>query len=138
MVIATQQVGRGRLAVVAQVCPRCGSADVRRLSLIHQAGLSVGDESSPARALSRHAAPPTRKRAGVWVVLLVTSLVMEAATFAMGGPGAIAIAGVALAASVFAVQAASYNATTYPRLLALWERSFMCDRCGELFSGAQD
>jgi hypothetical protein len=70
----------------------------------------------------------------MWTFLLVTSLVVELATFATGGPGALVIAGVAMAAAVFSVRAASYNADTFPKLLELWERSFMCGRCGEVFS----
>jgi len=129
-------VVRGTLAVTAESCPRCGSAEVRRLALIHQAGLptTAGDGPQSLIALSRHAAPPVRKRAGTWVLLLVTSLVMEVATFRSGGAGAVAIAGVALVAVIFAVRATSYNANTYPKLLELWERSFMCGRCGEVFS----
>lgn len=136
MHVETQFVSRGLPAVVAQVCPRCGSAEVRRLSVIHQTGLNArGDDGEPRHgALWKHAAPPVRKRAGMWTLLLVTSLVMEVATFATGGAGALAVAGVAIAAAVFSVRAASYNADAYPRLLELWQRSFLCDRCGEVFS----
>ena len=87
----------------------CGSAEVRRLSVIHQTGLNArGDDGERSQnALWKHAAPPVRKRTGMWTLLLVTSLVMEVATFATGGTGALAIAGVAIAAAVFSVRAAS-------------------------------
>ena len=136
MHVEAQFFSRGSPAVVAQSCPRCGSADVRRLLVIHQTGLNArGDDGEGSQsALWKHAAPPVRKRAGMWVLLLVTALVMEVATFATGGAGALAIAGVAIAAAVFSVRAASYNADSYPKLLELWERSFMCGRCGEVFS----
>jgi predicted RNA-binding Zn-ribbon protein involved in translation (DUF1610 family) len=129
-------VVRGPLTMTAESCPRCGSAEIHRLALIHQAGLptTARDGLRALTALSRHAAPPVRKRAGMWTLLLVTSLVMEVATFTSGGAGAAAIAGVALTAAIFAVRATSYNANTYPKLLELWERSFMCGRCGEVFS----
>ncbi|HUQ82291.1 MAG TPA: hypothetical protein VM076_14160 [Gemmatimonadaceae bacterium] len=109
---------------------------MRQLSAIHQGGLATGaDDAARSRsALAKHAAPPVRKRAGMWTLLLVTALLMEVATFTTGGPGAVAVAGVAITAAVFSVWATSYNANTYPKLLELWERSFMCDRCGEVFS----
>ena len=34
----------------------------------------------------------------------------------------------------FALQAKAYNGLKFPELHQRWERSFMCNRCGEVFT----
>ena len=63
----------------SDTCPRCGSAEVRRLSLIHQAGLpaSTTNGAAPAQsALVKSAAPPALKRWLPWAVLTVAAFVV--------------------------------------------------------------
>ena len=45
-------------------------------------------------------------------------------------------AGLAALAGRMSLKAKAYNAMTFPDLYARWERSFMCNRCGETFVGA--
>ena len=70
--LQTQSFADGSQAAFHHACPKCGSAEVRRLSLIYQAGLStIGTRQEMARAarrrtLSKHAAPPVKKNAVSW------------------------------------------------------------------------
>jgi hypothetical protein len=117
-------------------CPRCGSPDVRQLSLIHVTGLPTAARNGRVAqsALSRSAAPPVKKHAVLWSLLSVVAAVVATTTFAVGGSGPVVVAAVAVLAAAFAVRAARYNAKVYPELRRLWERSFMCTRCGDVFS----
>jgi hypothetical protein len=113
---------------------------VRELSLIHHAGMSTmaPDGSRIQTALSKHAAPPARKHAVSWALLALVSLLILLATMATGGAGLLLLAPMTAVAAGCAVWAARYNAIVFPRLLALWERSFMCGRCGEVFELGSD
>ena len=122
-------------AVTESTCPRCGSAEVRRLSLVHQVGLTAtaaGDQGKSA--LSRYAAPPTRKSVLPWVIVALVAIALAVASFAAARPGTLLMAAVAMFGIGFTARAARYNAKTYPDLQKLWTHSFMCARCGEIFS----
>jgi hypothetical protein len=140
-------------------CPKCTSQEVRKLSLIHNEGLSIintqsqtvafgggafGGVGSTAAAgtstvgrqqtaLSKQAAPPAKKHWILWATLAGFF-----ALFTMGGltrPSfgtlfTLIIAGLGVR---FALQARKYNAEIHPSLQQQWERSFMCNRCGEVF-----
>ena len=117
-------------------CPRCGSIDVRRLSLIHQIGLTSGPEpkGSTQRTLSRYAAPPKPKPAVMWTLLALASITIAVTTRTPAGSRAWVVGAVGAIAMLFAVRAAHFNTRVYPNLRQLWEHSYMCARCGEVFA----
>jgi predicted lysophospholipase L1 biosynthesis ABC-type transport system permease subunit len=123
--------------LVPSACPRCGSAEIRRLSLIHAAGLPTNEDLKPQHeaVLSKQAAPPTRKPAVIWagaILIFVTAAILARAV--SGAVMTAALLDVAVAIG-FAVRAATYNTLVYPRLYEQWERSSRCDRCGNVFVG---
>jgi hypothetical protein len=110
---------------------------VQRLSLIHQLGLEAAnhDDRQEPSLLARYAAPPAQKHAILWTLLAIAATAVALAAYATGRPGTVVVVGtVALLATVFAWRAAHYNASVYPDLHELWVHSFMCSRCGEIFS----
>lgn len=119
-------------------CPRCGSAEVRRLSLIHQAGWATPTARNGKQiqsALSKYAAPPSRKHAFLWALLSITATLMMVVSLTTRPGVATVLLGVVTAlAAGFAVRAGYYNARVYPKLSVLYARSFMCARCGEISS----
>jgi hypothetical protein len=117
-------------------CPRCRSADVRRLSLIHRLGSSPS-HAGPATvmsALSHYAAPPRKKPAAQWTLLALVSIGTLVVALASARHGTTILALIAGLVATLAGRAAHYNARVYPRLHELWARSFMCARCGEVFA----
>ena len=119
-----------------QSCPRCGSAEVRRLSLIHATGLPTTARNGrhAQTALSRHAAPPTKRHAALWSSLAVVSMAVLSANLDTAATGTAVIGVVTVVSAIFALRATRYNARVYPELRQLWDRSFMCARCGGVFS----
>ena len=118
-------------------CPRCGSAEVRRLSLIYQAGLSVSMENGAAHAqsaLSKSAAPPALKPWLAWAVLTIAAFGTVILSLRGDTPAGLIPLGVAVFAIVKWVRAMWHNQVVYPELHTLWQRSSMCSRCGEVFS----
>ena len=118
-------------------CPRCGSAEIRRLSLIHQAGLPASMKNGAAHvqsALSKSAAPPVLKPWLSWAVLTIAAFAVVIVSLRGDGPSGLIPLGVAVLAMVKWLRAVWYNQVVYPRLHALWEKSSMCGRCGEVFS----
>jgi hypothetical protein len=105
--------------------------------LIYEAGLLRSTEGKPPHetALSKQAAPPTKKPAVMWAaaaavfaILAVLSLSSSAVMTAMAfGSVAVAIG--------FATRAMTYNSLVFPRLYEQWAHSFMCARCGRVFVG---
>jgi hypothetical protein len=121
--------------LVEHACPRCGSAEIRKLSLIHQTGLPENAERKPAHeaALSKQAAPPTKKPAAMWVVGCAVFVIVAVAML-WSSRAMTAMAFLCLAVAIgFAVRAMTYNSLVLPRLHDQWERSFMCNRCGSVF-----
>ena len=123
--------------LVATACPRCGSAEIRRLSLIHAAGLPTNTDRKPQHeaVLSKQAAPPMRKPTVVWVgAALALALVAIMTRSISTAVTTTELLGVAAAIGV-AARAVTYNGMVYPRLYEQWERSSMCNRCGNVFVG---
>jgi hypothetical protein len=121
----------------SDACPRCGSAEVRRLSLIHQVGLPVSMKNGAAReqsALSRSAAPPAVKPWLSWAVLTIAAFVVVVVSLRGETPVGLIPLGVAVLAMFRWLRAVWYNKVIYPELHSLWEKSAMCGRCGEVFS----
>ena len=84
--------------------------------------------------LSRITAPPRKQHAVLWALLAAGSAIVVVMASATGGVGTVVVSAVGLLAAVFAVRAARYNATEYPKLHQLWEQSHMCTRCGDVFT----
>ena len=123
--------------LVASACPKCGSTEIRRLSLIHAAGMPTNTERKPHHeaVLSKQAAPPARRPVLVWTVAGIVLAMMAIVTRTISTPVTTAeLIGVAVAVGA-AVQAITYNRLVYPRLAEQWERSSMCTRCGSVFVG---
>jgi len=126
--------------LVRDACPRCGSAEIRKLSLIYQTGLPANAERKAAHeaALSKQAAPPTKKPAMMWVIA-ASAFVIVAVAMLWSSRAMTAMAFLCLAVAIgFAVRAMTYNSMVLPRLRAQWERSFMCNRCGNVFELGSD
>ena len=139
-------------------CTKCGSAEVRRLSLIYNEGLAIINTTSNTSgaafggggasfgsastrttgtqqtALSKQAAPPRKKHTILWGMLagilgLVTLSGLSDFSFSV-----IVFAALAVLAGRMSLKAKEYNMTKFPELYATWERSFMCNRCGQMFA----
>jgi hypothetical protein len=106
-------------------CPKCTSTDIRKLALVFADRRTSG--------LLRQAAPPPRRR---WVAWSAVAGVFALATVASIGRPALALVAAALAtaATVLAIRGRKHNAEVHPSLVARWEQSFMCNRCGEVFA----
>ena len=141
-------------------CTKCGSAEVRRLSLIYSEGLAIINTNSQTSgaafggggasfgsasthtsgtqqtALSKQAAPPRKKHTILWGILAGFLGVMALSGLSDFSVSVLVFAGLAALAGRMSLKAKAYNAMTFPDLYARWERSFMCNRCGETFVGA--
>lgn len=85
--------------------------------------------------LSKQAAPPERKLALVWAVAVLVLALMAIVTRSISTAVTTAeLIGVAVAVGA-AAWAMTYNSLVYPRLFEQWERSSMCNRCGNVFVG---
>ena len=121
--------------LVANACPRCGSAEIRRLSLIYQTGLPTNSDRRPQHelALSKQAAPPTKKPAAMWAMAAAVFLVVALATLWSSRVMTTMAFGSLAVAIGFAARAVTYNSMVFPRLHEQWEHSSMCNRCGTVF-----
>jgi|GEM_PF-446527 len=135
---------------VALCCPQCGSDNVRRLALIYREGLTqvslatggagagwggaggmaAGTTGRQQTMASIGAAPPAPTGMALALAIGVLGVMLAVAGGTMG-----AVVGlVLLVVSGVAVHGAwTRNHEEYPRLLAAWEKTFMCQRCGERF-----
>jgi len=112
------------------VCTHCGSDDVRKLSVVHTAGL-----------LSKSTEPPVERKLSLKPFkygLFVASVAVAIANFTH--PRTVLLFGWMLAAMVSAVMAyleneenVEFNESEYPDLKKQWNRSVMCLRCGRVF-----
>jgi hypothetical protein len=105
------------------------------LSLIHEAGLPTNTERKPPHetALSKQAAPPTKKPAVMWAAASAIFAIVAVLSLSRSPLfTTVAFASVAVAIG-FAARAMTYNSMVFPRLHEQWERSFMCNRCGSVF-----
>lgn len=122
--------------LVTHTCPRCGSQEIRTLSSIHETALpatSTGRQPAHAMALSRQAAPPTRKPTLLWVGAAMVFAIVAFSTLSRSLAMATLAFSSAAVAIGFAARAMTYNRMVFPRLHEQWERSCMCNRCGTVF-----
>jgi len=139
-------------------CTKCGAAEVRRLSLIYQEGLSTINTQSQTMgssfggggaafgsasthttgrqqtALSKQASPPAKKHTILWSISAGMFGFFSLAGLAHPGVGTLVTIAITAASVRFALQAKAFNALKFPELHQRWERSFMCNRCGEVFT----
>jgi len=139
-------------------CPKCASSEVRKLSLVYNEGLStINSQSFSAgsmagsgggmgwgtastatvgrqqSALSKQAAPPPRKAWLFWGFVAGLFGLMGVSSLAHPGISTLVCLGIAAWSVRQFLSARAYNATVHPDLLQRWERSFLCNRCGEMF-----
>jgi hypothetical protein len=139
-------------------CPTCNSDATQRLSVIFEHGISDINTSSNTSgiglgrgglglglaktktrgtaqtAMSLKASPPPKKRllkplGYIFLVYFVLSLFLGHNQVLAGLAGTLWIAG-SVAWIVFAV---NYNSKTWPPLKAIWDDSFLCNRCNHMF-----
>jgi hypothetical protein len=110
---------------MALSCPKCASIEVQRLSQVYE---------SDRAALAKVAAPPARKQWILWAALAALCVVPFLLHLREPGPVTVITTGLAGLWTGFALNAWSYNARLRPALLERWQQSFMCSRCGEVFS----
>jgi len=139
-------------------CPSCSSGETQKLSLVYEQGLSNINTKSATGGIglsggglglasvsttttgvtqtvaSQRSAPPSKKRYFkplltiliVWV--LVTLFVMPGnflgKVFELLWMGA---------SAAWVVYAFKYNSTVWPGLQATWDRTFVCNRCSNIF-----
>ena len=139
-------------------CPKCSTTEVRKLSLIYNEGLSIintvshgtgaavgsgggmafGSHSSHTTGrqqtgLSKQAAPPEKKHWILWSSCAVVCGFIALSGLSHPGFGTLVAIGLAVLSVRFALKGKEYNAQVLPGLLQQWDRSFMCNRCGEKF-----
>jgi ribosomal protein S27AE len=134
--------------VPGATCPKCGSSDGRRLSLIYEAAVSPPDGALSEQAsahgagarrvptpphLSKQAAPPSRKHDALWSVAALAAMIISVGT-AQNPDARTAIASAIVAGAIyFAIRSRRFNRDVFPRLHTQWERSVMCPRCGTVY-----
>jgi hypothetical protein len=142
--------------VTAVECPNCHSSDVRRVSLIHAAGVyesrgrvrgwlaGVADgllfgsyKGTNQSRLSKLVRPPTKfpyaTPAILWLVgffPLIAFVGRGKLSFVMG---LVSVAYVLLLPALV-VSAFVYNLFVYPKKYRAWDGAFMCQRCGTLIN----
>jgi len=135
-------------------CKQCGSAEVRRLSLIYEEGLSHSATQSQTAfggasfgstastfstgtsqtALSRKAAPPTKRHTVLLAMLAGFLGFCTLAGLANFSFWALVFGGLTYLVVMKTLKAKAYNAVAFPEEHARWQRSFMCNRCGGIFA----
>jgi DNA-directed RNA polymerase subunit RPC12/RpoP len=131
-------------------CPRCGSGDVRTFPVIWEDGtsrMSVGSAGYVAGGIavartggtsqtlaSTSAAPPEEKSNSLVVTFLVIGLLVAFGSFS-GGNIALGVVGVfvAIVTGLIARENDQYNSNVFPALVQQWERTYRCNRCGNVF-----
>ena len=98
--------------------------EVQKLSLVHGSGQS---------ALSRVAAPPSKKHWWLWSAAAASCAFPALANLRQPGLGTVIMIGCATLSIAFAFNAWTYNARIHPALLERWQQSYMCNRCGQMF-----
>ena len=136
-------------------CPTCHSDNVQKLSLVYEqgtqnirttgrttgggvglgrGGLMVGGGGGTTRTkgksqsiAAQKAAPPDKKKIALPVLLIVAGVLLFSYSTMLG----VAV----LAAGGFLLwKFSQYNSQTYPPLYAQWEKSWLCNKCGSLFT----
>jgi hypothetical protein len=83
--------------------------------------------------LSKQASPPGKKAWLLWSAVAVICGFLALGSLAHPGVGLLFYVGITALAVRFALKGRAYNSEVYPELYQKWERSFMCNRCGEMF-----
>lgn len=126
------------------VCPKCGSDNIQRCSVIYQQGTvghsytsrsgdySVETSGTESTALAQSVAPPPKKSTN-WGWMVITGF-FTVASFLDGYP----ILGVILALATIVLfqdskESSEYNDKQWPRDYEAWESSYLCHRCGNYF-----
>jgi hypothetical protein len=139
-------------------CPRCQSSAVQRFAMLYKAGTTNSSSVTTATAVSTsdggyvqgsaststesmtklaaETAPPPRKNVTSPFVWAVISGVGLFSTFGMPGNWRIIWLVVLLVSAPLAFTRKRYNRDVLPPLMAKWDRSFLCTRCGESFEVA--
>jgi len=140
-------------------CTTCSSGEIQRLSMVYEGGTSkvdtttrgsssgigfaggrvgVGSSVNSSRTrgtqmteLAKKAAPPSKKLAFMWIGIgLVAAIVV--ALFA-GGFGIMTLL-ILGGSGYLAWLGFQHNANVYPGLKDAWTKSWLCHRCGAIFS----
>lgn len=140
-------------------CPQCGSDNVQSFQILNAQGTSVintttrssgigiiggsvgvaGGSSTTSgvqqTAIGQMTAPPvTKKYMLKGLITLVFAGIAVSAPFSGGGFGGFIIC-LAIAAifGYFCWKNLKWNANVYPNLVAQWQNSFLCNKCGTAF-----
>ena len=144
-------------------CPACHSRQTKRLSVVYEQGLSVINTSSNTggvglgfgglgvgiarsrtrgvsqTALSQKAAPPAKMGCAKPLVTIFVVYAFLNIFDSQGANVANALAAGWLCCSVAAITIVSnYNSKTWPPLKAAWDRTYLCTRCGHMFTVNED
>lgn len=126
------------------ICPSCASGQIQRLAVIHADGV-LRARGRPIQTTGSFLAAPPKPRAylGPTVVIFLAFLILGAIavsklprdSWLSGGALGNSLQAAFLFVPVIAwlIRARRYNATTWRERLGRWERSFRCNRCGEVF-----
>lgn len=135
-------------------CPKCGSENTQRASLLYAAGVSassgggvgvdlatggvvVGGLSGRSRSgLAAAHAPPRRESAGTAVIVLVIMGVVSGLIAAANGGWEVGLALFLVFAGVAWLinrNVATQNKQMIEPAVAAWQKKFVCLRCGETF-----
>lgn len=137
-------------------CGTCGATDIQKLSMVYETGTStisttttgstigggfggggLGGGGAKTRSstsgqqtteLARRAAPPQKKLAFSWIAIGFFAGILVAALF--GFPVMILFWGLC---GYLAWRGFTHNAQVYPGQKGLWDRSWLCHRCGGVF-----
>lgn len=132
-------------------CPQCKSDNVQKLSVIYDAGthkinttsstfgsgvgnrggFGIGTATTRTQGTSQtkaaeKAAPPKKKNY-MWAAIIIAVglfLSIESIAFILVLP----IGG------YLAYRAYTYNSVNYPPLFSAWEKQWMCNKCGEIYT----
>lgn len=135
----------------AHACPRCGSENARKLSLVFRDGMQLTQSATggvivgrggvagvgavsagTAQSLSSaSAAPPVQKKAnGLLVAMLALGTFMVIACLGNGSPGWAFVGLLMTIPGGMAIyNTGKWNKEQFPGLYAHWDATFQCDRC---------
>lgn len=140
-------------------CPSCQSDNIQRLSIVYEGGLSDINTKSSGTAIgfgrggvslgvggsktkgssqtetSKRAAPPAKKPylkpiAVIFVVFMLFSFFAEGNKF-LGILNSVFLLG-GEAGWIF--YAFNYNRNNWPPLKSVWDKSYLCNRCAQIFT----
>lgn len=143
--------------VTAFKCPSCNSTDLKRVSLIHAAGvyesrgsilgafIGSGDgllfgryRGKSQSRLSKTVAPPKKMPYAVPTVLWLLGFFVVMAFVSRGKlttPMTIAAVAYMFLLPALLIGTLAYNLFIYPKKQKTWEGQFLCQRCGTVVAG---